>query len=84
MCVAVFSFSSCCSLDFFSSSDGLCVCLRVYYLCMGWRVVGAVKVCVIDKLLASESMRGFLYNHYNVFRLHDTSDITYERIWTCM
>ena len=44
----------------------------------------SVKVCVIDKLLPSQSMRGFLYNRYDVFRVHDTSGITYERIWTCM
>ena len=35
---------------------GLCICVRVY-LCMGWRGVGGVKVCVLNKLIVSEGMR---------------------------
>ena len=34
---------------------------------MGWRGVGGVKVCVINKLTVLESKAEFLYNHYNVF-----------------
>ena len=49
---------------------GLCICVRIY-VCKCWRGVRGVKVCVIDKLLVSGSMREFLYNHYNVFGVHD-------------
>ena len=48
---------------------GLCICVRVY-LCMGWRGVDGVKVCVIDKLIVSDNRREFLYDHYNVYCLH--------------
>ena len=34
----------------------LCICVRIY-LCMGSRGVGGVKVCVMDKLIVSESMQ---------------------------
>ena len=33
----------------------LCICVRVY-LCMGWRGVGGVKVCVIDQLLIDDRL----------------------------
>ena len=42
--------------------------MRESIICVwvGGGVVG-VKVCVIDKLIVSDNMREFLYNHYIVF-----------------
>ena len=34
---------------------------------MDLRGVGGVKVCAINKLIVSESMQEFLYNHSSVF-----------------
>ena len=47
----------------------------IMYMCesitMDLRGVGGLKVCAIYKLILSESMQEFLYNHSNVFWVHD-------------
>ena len=61
---------------------GLCICVRVY-LCMGWRGVDEVKVCVIDKLcqIISESFYTIItmYIVYTAFKVYECVST-----WTCM
>ena len=55
---------------------------RVYMwecISMDLRGVGGVKVCAIDKLIVSESMQEFLYNHSNVFWVHQV-----QAVWMCV
>ena len=57
---------------------GLCIIMCENILCMVWRV--------IDKLIASESTREFLYNHYNIFeyttfKVYDCLSLTYVRAY---
>ena len=48
-------------------------------MCMCWRGVGGVKVCVVAKLSVSENIREFLYN---VFRV-SSCGFTIFRMFDC-
>ena len=41
-------------------------CFLGVEVCVCDREINCVKVCMLDKLTVSESMREFLYNHYSI------------------
>ena len=85
----LFSLSFSCQMEMWR---GLCYVWEhvTVYLCMGWREAGGVKLCVIDKLIVLESMRGFLYNHYNspLSTCHSGCTDVFislcDRMWSCV